>query len=58
MLISTSHYVDTTGLVMVTSILEISKLQNEDDGLYHCTADNGVSLAVYETIVLIVLGII
>ena len=58
MLINTSYYVHATGLVTVTSILEILKLQNEDGGLYHCTADNEVSVAVHETILLIVLGII
>ena len=58
MLISTSYDVDATGLVTVTSILKILKLQNEDGGPYHCIADNGVSVAVYETILLIVLGII
>lgn len=58
MSINVTHYVDTTGLVRVTSILEILKSQNEDGGLYHCTADNGVSVPVDKTILLLVLGII
>ena len=57
-LINTTHIIDTSGLVEVTSTLEILNPQNMDGGIYQCTADNGISLLMNMTIILLVLGII
>ena len=54
-MINTTHNIDVTSLIKVTSTVEILYPQNVDGGLYQCIADNGLSLAS-NRIVLVVLG--
>jgi len=55
-LINLMHNFDDTGLIEVTSTLEILHPQSTDGGIYQCTADNGLSLITNRTIILLVLG--
>ena len=54
-IINVTHNSDITSLIKVTSTLEILYPQNADGGVYQCTADNGLSVAL-NRIVLVVLG--
>ena len=56
--INVTHNTDATGLVKVISTLEILHPQNADGGLYHCAADNEVSMPINTTTLLLVLGIV
>ena len=54
--INVTHNLGATGLIEVTSTLEISNPQNMDGGIYQCTADNKLSVSVNMIILLVVLG--